>query len=423
MRWDETSGLFWLSGQEDEKMQGTLKTNDVGALELVTEERFHPLHDPNADSPRNNQLVIHGQSGSNRIKLLRCILINDIPIERFPVGLIRQTTWTCQKAFVGDDYAGEIPQKIKSAEIRLEFMNEWMPRKLRDADGLTGSVYKLFAAHKRAQLPTRWSHGTLSLGEQPEAHVATTETQNPVSRRSPDPFLRFEFDTPQPFEVIVDTVSSLQVLLTIATGKAPGIDAITVVEGGSTDATLSAHYFPNFRTVGRTIPHRRLFNFLEFGGLHAVARWLNTLHDQTPLRQALVIDQYHQPAFSTDRTSHLLAACDVYMRREWNDPGKKIRDFRRQVLEPMAERAGEAFQQSIGDVQTWTSSVTHIRNYWGVAHFQGYGTEPEDGYGIHPINSQLYLLLICCLLRDCGHSDEMLSTIIEAFGHTTRVTY
>ena len=64
MRWDETSGLFWLSGQEDEKMQGTLKTNDVGALELVTEERFHPLHDPNADSPRNNQLVIHGQSGS-----------------------------------------------------------------------------------------------------------------------------------------------------------------------------------------------------------------------------------------------------------------------------------------------------------------------------------------------------------------------
>ena len=42
---------------------------------------------------------------------------------------------------MGDDYAGEIPQKIKSAEIRLEFMNEWMPRKLRDADGLTGSVY------------------------------------------------------------------------------------------------------------------------------------------------------------------------------------------------------------------------------------------------------------------------------------------
>ena len=62
-------------------------------------------------------------------------------------------------------------------------------------------------------------------------------------------------------------------------------------------------------------------------------------------------------------------------------------------------------------------------NDWGVAHFQGYGTKPEDGYGITPINNQLYLLLICCVLRDCGHSEEMRSSIIETFGHTTRVTY
>ena len=418
MRWDETSGLFWLPGQEDQKMQGTLKTNDVGALELVTEERFRPLHDPNVDRPHNDQLVIHGQLGSNRIKLLRCILTHS-----FPVGPTRQTAWTCQQAFAGDDYLGEIPQRIKSAEIRLEFMNEWLPRQLGDGVEFTGSAHQLFAAHKRAQIPTRWSHGTLSLGEQTGAHVATTETQNPVSRRSPDPFLRFEFDTPQPFEVIADTVLSLQVLLTIATGKASSIDAINIVEGGSTDATLSAHYRPNLRKVGRAVPHRPLFNFLQFGGLHAVASWLNTLQDQTPLRQALVTDQYHEPAFSTDRTSHLLAACDVYMRREWNYHGKNIRNFGRQILEPMVKRAGKAFQGPIGDVQTWTTTVAHVRNYWGVAHFQGYGTKPEDGYGITPINNQLYLLLICCILRDCGHSEEMLSSIIETFGRTTRVTY
>ena len=418
MRWDETSGLFWLPGQEDQIMQGTLKTNDVGALEFVTEDRFLPLHYPNADRPHNDQLVIHGQSGSNRIKLLRCILTHS-----FPVGPTRQTTWACQQAFVGDDYPGDTPQRIKSAEIRLEFMNEWLPRQLGDGDEFTGSAHQLFAAHKRAQIPTRWSHGTLSLGEQTEAHVATTETQNLVSRTALDPFLRFEFDTPQPFEVIADTVLSLQVLLTIATGKASGIDAITMVEGGTTDATLSAHYRPNLRKVGRAVPHHPLFNFLQFGGLHAVASWLDTLQGQTPLRQALVTDQYHEPAFSTDRTSHLLVACEVYMRRKWNDPSKKIWNFGQQALEPMVERAGDAFKQSIGDVQSWTKRTTYVRNNWGVAHFQGYGTKPEDGYGITPINNQLYLLMICCVLRDCGHSEEMLSPIIETFGQTTRVTY
>ena len=399
-------------------MPGTLKTNDVGALEFVTEERFLPLHNPNADRPHNDQRVIHGQSGSNRIKLLRCILTHP-----FPVGSTRRTTWTCQQAFVGDDYPGDVPQRIKSAEIRLEFMNEWLPRQLGDGDEFTGSAHQLFAANKWAQIPTQWSHGTLSLGEQTEAHLATTETQNPVSRRALGPFLRFEFDTPQPFEVIADTVLSLQVLLTIATGKASGVDAITMVEGGPPDATLSAHYRPNLRKVGRPVPHHPLFNFLQFGELYAVASWLNTLQGQTPLRQALVTDQYHEPAFSTDRTSHLLAACDVYIRRQWNDPGKHIRDLRQEVLEPMVKRAGDAFKQSIGDVQSWTKRVTDVRNDWGVAHFQGYGTKPEDGYGITPINNQLYLLLICCILRDCGHSEEMLSSIIETFGHTTRVTY
>ena len=418
MRWDETPGLFWLPGQEDQIMPGTLKTNDVGTLEIVTQQRFLPLHNPNAERTHNDQRVIYGQLGSNRIKLLRCILAHP-----FPVGPTRRTTWTCQQAFVGDDYPGNIPQRVKSADIRLEYMNEWLPRQLGDADEFTASAHQLFAANKWAQIPTRWSHGTLTLGEQSEAHLATTETQNPVSRKAHDPSLRFEFDTPQPFEVIADTVLSLQVLLTIATGKASGVDAITMVESGPTDATLSAHYRPNLRKVGRAIPHRSLFNFPQFGGLCAVASWLDTLQGQTPLRQALVTDRYHEPAFSTDRTSHLLAACDVYMRRKWNDPSKKIRRFGPQVLEPMVTRAGDAFKQSIGDVQSWTKRVTDVRNNWGVAHFQGYGTKPEDGYGITPINNQLYLLLICCVLRDCGHSEEMLSSIIETFGHTTRVTY
>ena len=102
---------------------------------------------PNADRPHNDQRVIHGQSGSNRIKLLRCILTHP-----FPVGPTRRTTWTCQQAFVGDDYPGDIPQRIKSAEIRLEFMNEWLPRQLGDGDEFTGSAHQLFAANKWAQI-------------------------------------------------------------------------------------------------------------------------------------------------------------------------------------------------------------------------------------------------------------------------------
>ena len=120
------------------------------------------------------------------IKLLRCILTHP-----FPVGPTRRTTWTCQQAFVGDDYPGDIPQRIKSAEISLEFMNEWLPRQLGDGDEFTGSAHQIFAANKWAQIPTQWSHGTLSLGEQTEAHLATTETQNLVFAESTWPLSTF----------------------------------------------------------------------------------------------------------------------------------------------------------------------------------------------------------------------------------------
>ena len=75
----------------------------------------------------------------------------------------------------------------------------------------------------------------------------------------------------------------------------------------------------------------------------------------------------------------------------------------------MVKRAGDAFKQSIGDVQSWTNASRMFVTTGVSPIFRAMERKPEDGYGITPINNQLYLLLICCVLRDCGHSDEMLS--------------
>ena len=86
-----------------------------------------------------------------------------------------------------------------------------------------------------------------------------------------------------------------------------------------------------------------------------------------------------------------------------------------QVLRPLIEAAGAPFELHIGDFKAWVTKVAEVRNNQGVAHYQGLYNARATEHSITPINRELYLLLVCCLLRDCGFTDEMLSDAIEKF--------
>ena len=151
----------------------------------------------------------------------------------------------------------------------------------------------------------------------------------------------------------------------------------------------------------------------ELGGVGGVAKWLNILHDQEFLITALLVDRYRQPAFVTDRTGHLLMACEAYHRHRISDPSKRINNFGKDVLDPMLDKAGHSFGEWIGDPEDWKKKVSEVRNNYGVAHLQGYASNSPIPPEFHTINQQLYSLVISCLLSECRVPEETRRKALE----------
>ena len=419
MKLDPIAGFFWLPDRETERVPGQLQTNDAGALELATEEPFRPVHDANARCPQKPQRVIYGKSGSNLISLHRCS-------PRLPSGPIRRITWTCQFAFVGDGYQIEFPQNIKSADIYLEEMSNWLPKFFfGHGDELVGFERRLFESLKPAQIPAVWSYGPITLGGRVADQADQAPIQDTATTPVHDPFLRLDFDAPQPWEVVADAALSLQVLLTIGTGQATDIANISIVEAGPNETQVSVHSRPNLRRVGPSVRRGSLFSFIDFGGINVIARWMQNLRDQTVLRQALVTDRYREPAFSTDLTNHLLVACEVYLRHQAHLRGTRLGNLSlgKEVLRPLVANVDGPFARAVGDTGRWINKVENLRNNWGVVHYQQYGRQPAGDNNITPINWGLNLLLVLNLLDDCGFDDDGLEEIAGRMHPPERIVF
>ena len=156
-----------------------------------------------------------------------------------------------------------------------------------------------------------------------------------------------------------------------------------------------------------------LFTMQELGGVEGIARWLNVLHSRKYLMTALLVDRYRQPVFIIDRTSHLLIACEAYQRHFMADPGKKIYNLGKEVLDAMLYRAGRPFEEWVGKPEDWKKKVNEIRNNYGVAHLQGYAGNSPASPDFHLINEQLYLLVVSCLLSECGVSEDTRCKVAE----------
>ena len=209
------------------------------------------------------------------------------------------------------------------------------------------------------------------------------------------------------------TVLNLQAIVSIAKGEAVRVDRTSIVEAGTPDARLGASYHPVLHKGTRQLRHSELFTMAELGGMEGLAQWLNVHCGQESLMTALLVDRYQQPAFITDRTSHLLIACEAYQRHRMIDPGKRINNLGSEVLDPMLDKASQPFEDWIGNPKDWKKKVNEVRNNYGVGHLQSYASNSPMQPDFHLINEQLYLLVVSCLLSDCRVSEETRREVVK----------
>ena len=402
---EKEKGLFWLPDNPDEKVNGVVARTDEAGMTLTTFGRLGPF-----GSEVRQQQVIYGVLASTYIKLVNCLATNyRMDIESFAGA--DETTWHCQFAFCGSDYSGDVPNRIKSVEATIELLGDWTPGfegiKLSE-DGLSLS----WPASQPDQ-SARWDLGEVAVHQEIlwSWNAAGFAVENAAVRVHTS--ARVTFSEPQPWLTVMHTVLCLQALVSIAKGEAVHVERTSIVEEGTPDVGLGASYHPILHRGTQQIPHSELFTMEELGGVQGMAQWLNVLCDQESLIPALLVDRYRQPAFITDRSSHLLAACEAYHRHRMVDPNKSIRNLRKKVLDPLLHRAGRPFEEWIGDPKAWKDSVNDVRNNYGVAHLQGYASNALARPDFHSINQQLYFLVVSCLLADCGLSEDLRRKIVK----------
>ena len=288
-------GLFWLSGNPGEKVDGAITLDDEHGTMLTTYGQLGPS---NMESEK--QQVIHGILTGGHIKLVNCYS----PNQRRTIGKFastEETTWRCQFAFRGDEYCGDVPNRIKSVEADIELLGDWTPGFegiQRAKDGLS-----LTWPSNQPEQAASWDLGVVAVRQDIriswEASRYAVESATVRAHTS----VRISFDEPQSWETVVGTVVDLQALVSIAKGEAVHVERTSLVQEGAPEARLSAFYSPVLRRGAQQIRHSDLFTMQELGGVDGIARWLNVLHSRKSLITALLVDRYRQPVFVIDRTS------------------------------------------------------------------------------------------------------------------------
>ena len=120
MNKEKEQGLFWLPSDPQEKIEGEITTGNDLRTVLTVHGR---MGQPQTNLTQTD--AIHGVIRGDHIKLVNCLRSNH---ELYTEGFIEreQSTWKCQFAFQGDEYAGDIPKRIKSVDVKIELLGEWV---------------------------------------------------------------------------------------------------------------------------------------------------------------------------------------------------------------------------------------------------------------------------------------------------------
>ena len=401
---EKEQGMFWLPNNPEEKVMGFVTLTAEGGTVLTTYGQLDPY-----SCGGSKQATIHGALAGSHIKLVNCWPASQPLIPG--VSTVDETTWHCQFAFRGDNYDGDIPSKIKSVEAVIELLGDWVPSF--DGIKLSQDGPSISWPSSQPDQSASWNLGNVAVHQEilPSWRFARYGVQTATVTAQTS--ARVTFNQPQSWETASHVVLCLQALVSVAKGEAVHVERMSIVEQGNPDARLGTSHDAILHRGALPIPHSELFTMDELGGVEGMARWLDVLCGQETLITALLVDRYRQPAFITDRTSHLLAACEAYQRHRMSEPGKIVRNFWAEVIDPMLDRAGRSFEEWIGDPKAWKEKVSDVRNNYGVAHLQGYGSRPAAWPNFHLINQQLYLLVVLCLLSECTISEDVKSKVVK----------
>jgi hypothetical protein len=447
MRAFDELGLFWLAGHEEQALSGRLQFDPEGdgiSLSLVG------VFDNEPDDGGHSTFRIVGWRGNDKVTLDRCFSRGRN--SRAPG--IAESGYYANQMFVGHHFERD-ELAFQSASVVLSDLDSWVGRSgiaLEEPHPQSASgpqpIYKMTFTPPGEET-SRFSRGRLKLmfGWKPAG-----DPIHGISFRQ-WPGIRIEYDQMQEFEVIRKDVGRIQDLLTLCIDAPTAIDSLILqrpdirakaISGEETDfqqriefiAQPLRYFDPQERKPRHW--HQMFLGFEEFGGLDAIARWLDASQGfQRPLDSLMSI-RHAKPMYAENRFLNVTFAAEAFHRmvtsgasymnedaftslmnvylaetpdehHEWlrgriehgNEPplGKRLRQ--------LASRAGAAARPLIGKRERWAYTLSQVRNE--LTHI-GPKSREFRGEDLVFLTESVYAVVRICMLMECGVSHEILTS-------------
>lgn len=220
-----------------------------------------------------------------------------------------------------------------------------------------------------------------------------------------------------PYEDLLKVCTSLQDLITIGLDEPSVITSMSVrlprpnsSENGDEEAAQWVRLYT--KLLGTDIKPRKksldaintLFSFDDIGGMDGVRGWLEVARRFDVVVGSLMRHWYIPSMYAQDRFFNSVVAAEAMARIRI---GEQDVNLRRELTE-LAEYAGDVFSTLVGDVETWSRSVVRVR----VNNIVHIGLRQDIGRPVlYLLSESLYFLVVFCLLRECGVSNDALSKI------------
>ena len=287
---DTQRGSFWIPDKPEHPVPGTINIDDDGKLELTTWHAENNLHDiflpyfEKDDSPQ----TITGVTTDGIIALVKARPgARNTTMKAYLTET--QQKWDCDYALQSKTYAPTpLEQNVSTIEVNIETLSVWA----RDDQNL-----QLDWRHGHLSWPTKWEPHlhNWSLGE---VGVQYSRSLSGPDRRSSchsaqitiDTSFLIHFSEPQNLEGILDTVSTLQSLVSVATGEPVAVEEIllTITDAEASNKAVF-HYSPVLDPVLPGPKESPLFTFNEIGGAEGIAKWTSFLYDQPYVKNGLLL--------------------------------------------------------------------------------------------------------------------------------------
>lgn len=426
----QIEGQWWLPGNRDSKVPGTLVIEEdrieLSLLGALRDHRASAVAQENPDGSTAFTFTeesmeqdgvyprILGEAGGKAYTLEDCFQTRRTNL--FVGGLQTQRV-NIHSVFEGRHFDPEEPVEFSEIVVKLDGLVMFVQRsglsETIETKEVDGQVQFLGHTVTLAPVATEEFEGingsTCRL-----VHIRTTSGADFLERHvSQDFVVHVKFAEKQPSDDLLAIASHLQDLVTVATGRRaafvdielrhPDIVLRRKGQAGAHAADQDVRHMARQAREGQEAPElpRRRLHSRRLGGVDAITKWLQVAEKHASALGRVMVARYSDSSYASDNLLNSAAALEGYHRdkyEEGKDTGTNFADRIKNCIED----AGDVFTDLVPDAEMFAKLLK--KNRVAVAHHLS---------GAEGSTQQIFLsgaaawLLLICLLRDAGSPEQV----------------